>query len=53
MTNLLSVDWSKIPAPIDDRSASHLPGATVPSISLASTDGQSFNLAELDGTTIV
>ena len=39
--NLLSVDWSKIPAPVDDGAARHLQGAKVPDIALSATDGSS------------
>ena len=53
MTNLLSVDWSKIPAPKDDDAAQHLIGARVPSILLSSTDGRQVDLASLPGTTVV
>ena len=53
MTNLMSVDWSKIPAPIDDGAAKHLVGSQLPSMSLAATDGRSVDLASLKGTTIV
>jgi peroxiredoxin len=52
-TNLLSVDWSKIPAPSDDGAAKHLIGKPVPSIPLLSSSGQSVHLANLHGTTIV
>lgn len=53
MTNLSSVDWSKIPAPGDDGAATHLIGRPVPSIPLPSTDGRSIDVASLQGTTIV
>ncbi len=53
MTNLLSVDWSKIPAPRDDGAAKHLIGRLVPSIPLTSSDGRSIDLVSLQGTTIV
>ena len=36
--NLLEVDWSKIPAPIDDGAAAHLVGMTIPPVSLIATD---------------
>jgi peroxiredoxin len=52
-TNLLSVDWSKIPAPSDDGAAKHLIGKPVPSITLFSSSGQSVDLASLHGRTIV
>jgi len=53
MTNFMSVDWSKIPAPMDDGAAKHLVGLQLPSMSLAATDGRSVDLASLKGTTIV
>ena len=53
MTNLLSVDWSKIPAPPDDGAAKHLVGLPLPSISLAATDGRPVDLASLEGTIVV
>ena len=53
MTNLLSVDWSKIPAPTEDGAGKHLVGLRLPSIPLVSTDGRSIDLASLDGTIIV
>src|SRR5262249_53061704 len=37
--NLLSVDWSRIPAPIDDGAARHLEGVNLPDIALPATDG--------------
>jgi len=53
MANLLSVDWSKMPAPVDDGAAKHLIDRPLPSIALASTDGQSIDLAGLQGTTVI
>ncbi len=53
MTNLLSVDWSKIPAPADDGAAKHLVGPAVPTMSLAASDGRSVDLASLAGTIVV
>jgi peroxiredoxin len=53
MTNLQSVDWSKIPRPIDDGAAKHLLGRAVPSIALSSTDGGQVDIATLTGTTVV
>lgn len=51
--NLLSVDWSKIPAPVDDGAASHLQGAEVPDIALTATDGTQVSLARLAGRVVV
>ena len=53
MTNLLSVDWSKIPAPTDDGAAKHLVGSALPSTSLAASDGRLVDLASLEGTIVV
>lgn len=51
--NLLAVDWSKIPAPVDDGAARHLQGAKVPDIALPATDGSAVALARLAGRVVV
>ncbi|CCD94794.1 putative thiol-specific antioxidant related protein (thiol peroxidase Bcp) [Bradyrhizobium sp. ORS 375] len=51
--NLLNVDWSLIPAPIDDGAADHLVGTTIPAISLRATDDTLVTLSDLPGRTIV
>ena len=51
--NLLDVDWSKIPAPIDDGAAAHLTGMTIPPISLVATDDTSVTLSALPGRSVV
>ena len=51
--NLLVVDWSKIPPPIDDGGAGHLQGAKVPDIALPATDGSHVSLARLAGRVVV
>ncbi len=51
--SLLSVDWSKIPAPKDDGAANHLTGATVPPVALAATDGTTVTLAALKERIVV
>jgi peroxiredoxin len=53
MTNLLEVDWTKIPAPEDDGGADHLPGKSLPSLRLAATSGEEVNLARLQGRSVV
>jgi peroxiredoxin len=56
MTNqkdLLNVDWSLIPAPVDDGAAAHLTGATVPAIALQATDGSAVDLAVLMGRVVI
>jgi peroxiredoxin len=52
-SNLLDVDWSKIPAPVDDGAARHLQGAKVPDIALPATDGSQVALARLAGRVVV
>ena len=52
-TNLLEVDWSRIPAPTDDGAARNLPGQTIPPLDLIATDGSSVRLSELKGRTVV
>lgn len=51
--NLLEVDWSKIPAPVDDGGAAHLKGTKIPSVSLHATDGTAVDLSKLSGRTVV
>jgi peroxiredoxin len=51
--NLLEVDWSKIPAPIDDGAAKHLVGMAIPPLGLLATDDTSVRLSELPGRTVV
>jgi peroxiredoxin len=51
--NLLEVDWSKIPAPVDDGAAEHLKGKTIPKVSLIATDDTSVMLSELPGRVVV
>ena len=52
-SNLLEVDWSKIPAPADDGAAAHLVGMTVPPVNLVATNDTSVTLAALPGRTVV
>lgn len=51
--NLLDVDWSKIPAPVDDGAAAHLVGMAIPPVMLPATDDTSVTLSELPGRTVV
>jgi peroxiredoxin (alkyl hydroperoxide reductase subunit C) len=51
--NLLEVDWSRIPPPIDDGAAAHLHGAQVPDVTLGATDGSHVSLAKLAGRVVV
>jgi peroxiredoxin len=51
--NLLEVDWSKIPAPVDDGAAAHLKGMAVPPVRLLATDDSTVTLSELPGRSVV
>jgi peroxiredoxin (alkyl hydroperoxide reductase subunit C) len=51
--NLHEVDWSKIPAPVDDGSAAHLAGRAIPPISLRATDDTMVTLSALAGRIVV
>jgi peroxiredoxin len=42
-----------LPEPEDDGAADHLPGTTVPSVTLSATDGTAFDLSEFAGRTVV
>jgi peroxiredoxin len=52
-TNLLEVDWTKIPAPQDDGAAAHLVGMPVPPVGLLATNDTSVVLSELKGRVVV
>jgi peroxiredoxin len=52
-SNLLEVDWSKIPAPEDDGAADHLTGMMIPPVSLRATNDTAVTLSELAGRTVV
>ena len=51
--NLLEVDWTQIPAPVDDGGAAHLKGMTIPPVSLKATDDTMVSLSALKGRTVV
>lgn len=51
--DLHQVDWSRIPAPLDDGGARHLVGMALPSISLRATDDTSVTLSELPGRAVI
>jgi peroxiredoxin len=46
-------DWSRIPSPVDDGAAQHLPGLPMASIPLSATDGATVDLSSLPGTVVV
>lgn len=51
--SLHAVDWSALPVPADDGSASHLEGAPLPPVTLAATDGAMAALGGLGGRTVI
>jgi len=51
--DLFQVDWSRIPAPVDDGAARHLVGRVLPAVALPATDGVSVTLSELPGRSVV
>ena len=51
--DLFQVDWSRIPAPVDDGAARHLVGRVLPAVALPATDGLSVTLSELPGRSVV
>jgi peroxiredoxin len=51
--DFLRIDWSRLPAPVDDGAARHLPGLTIPEVTLPATGGSDVSLASLSGRTVV
>lgn len=51
--NLMDVDWSALPAPLDDGGARHLQGRALPAILLPATNGNSVNLSTLAGRSVI
>lgn len=51
--SLLDVDWSQIPAPIDDGGAAHLVGFALPPVLLHGTDDRAVTLSDLPGRIVV
>lgn len=50
---LSKVDWSRIPAPMDDGATRHLEGRVLPDVALASTSGGPVVLSTLRGRVVV
>ncbi len=51
--DFLQIDWSRLPAPVDDGGAPHLPGLAIPEVTLPATDGSAVSLGSLAGRTVV
>ena len=51
--DFLQIDWSRLPGPVDDGAARHLPGLAIPEVTLPATDGSDISLASLTGRTVV
>ena len=52
-TSVDAPDWSTIPAPADDGATRHLTGARVASLRLQATSGETLDLSQLRGRTVV
>lgn len=53
MSTNLSQLPANLPRPVDDGSAAHLEGASLPPVVLQATDGTAVNLAELTGRVVI
>jgi peroxiredoxin len=51
--DLMAVDWSEIPAPVDDGLASHLEGAALPPLTLVATGGARVDLSAIASRVVV
>ena len=51
--DFLQIDWSRLPAPVDDGAARHLPGLAMPDVPLPATDGSTVSRSRLAGRTVV
>jgi peroxiredoxin len=51
--DFLHIDWSRLPPPVNDGAARHLPGARLPDIALPATHGEVVSLSSLAGRTVV
>jgi peroxiredoxin len=51
--DFLQIDWSRLPVPVDDGAARHLPGLAIPEVMLPATDGSDVSLAGMTGRTVV
>ena len=51
--SLTKVDWSRIPAPVDDGKAAHLTGLALPDVTLPATDGSTVTLSALTGIAVL
>lgn len=51
--SLTDVDWSKIPAPVDDGATRHLAGRMLPDVTLGATDDSVVMLSRVAGRTVV
>jgi peroxiredoxin len=51
--SFVDVDWTRIPAPVDDGAARHLEGLQIPDLTLAATDGRRVSLCALPARVVV
>ncbi len=50
---LAAVDWSTLPAPVDDGACDHLAGRAMPEITLSTTSGDAIRLDALAARTVI
>ncbi|MGG1947660.1 peroxiredoxin [Trinickia sp. NRRL B-1857] len=53
MQDPMSIDWSTMPAPLDDGAANHLSGRIIPAVALDSTDGGTVDLSRIAGRVVI
>ena len=51
--SLTQVDWSRLPRPVDDGAAAHLPGLALPDVTLPATGGGAVDLGALRGLSVL
>lgn len=53
LSSFATVDWSKLPVPVDDGAAHHLSGLRAADVALPSTAGGTVSLARMPGRTVL
>ena len=53
LSSFATVDWSKLPVPVDDGAAYHLSGLRAADVALPSTAGGTVSLARMPGRTVL
>jgi hypothetical protein len=53
MQGPMSIDWSTMPAPLDDGAANRLSGRVMPAVALDSTGGDTVDLSRIAGRAVI